>query len=455
MDLAVGITTSNLKSLDHNLVKLSVNGSCELFLVPMSLKNASVQQLLHSSKKISKGSLSTGSHLAIKIDKQSQGALVSGAKRFNVPINHFLVIEPKVNSTKTILSSIKRFGPKGRAYPVYRGKLVVFRRAGKLRISLILDNDDYLKGVLQSEIPSSYHLEAIKAQAVAARTYSLNPRISHSVDKVNVCDSYLCCQYFGGSNTSISKRHIQAIHSTSHQILTYKNAPILALFSSNAGGHTESYHNCFSDPFTDQFPPPVIPYLTGVSEAKTGKFSSNGSEAYLRKLWLKGIPKTVDSWSHHFKWSQNISHNQLEAYLHHNVRKLKRDRKTAPFVVAPGSGKFGLIKDIVVLERGISGVVKTIMLKTTSGDWRISKELVIRDLFANKAAGIKRLKSARFFIKKTSAKRPNTINIKLFGLGWGHGVGMQQTGAQGWAKQGMGYKQILAHYYQGTHLEKY
>ena len=454
MDLAIGITTSNLKSLDHNNVKLSVNGSCDIVFVPISLQNSNLAEQLRSQKKISKGLLSAGSNLEIKVDKQSHGAIISGSKHLKLPANHLLVIQPKVSSTRTILRSIKRYGPKGRAFPVYRGTLAVFRKAGKLRICLVLDNDDYLKGVLQSEIPSSYHLEAIKAQAVAARTYSLNPRISHAVDKVNVCDSYLCCQYFGGSNTSISKRHIQAIQATSHQILTYDDAPILALFSSNAGGHTESYHNCFSDPATDQFPPAVIPYLTGVSESNSGKNLINGNEAYLKRLWLKGIPKTVDSWSHHFKWSQSISHNQMESYLHNNVRKLSRDKTTASFVVAPSSRKFGMLRDIVILERGVSGVVKTLLLKTSHGDWRVSKELVIRDLFASKASGIKRLKSARFFIKKTRANRPNTMNIKLYGLGWGHGVGMQQTGAQGWAKLGLDYKRILAHYYRGTSLEK-
>ena len=55
-------------------------------------------------------------------------------------------------------------------------------------------------GVLQSEIPATYHIEAIKAQAIVARTYALNSRIDHAPDHCNVCDSFLCCQYFSGTS---------------------------------------------------------------------------------------------------------------------------------------------------------------------------------------------------------------------------------------------------------------
>ncbi len=130
----------------------------------------------------------------------------------------------------------------------------------------MLDLEQYLKGVLESEIPASYHLERLKAQAVAARTYALNPRISHERDNADVCDSYLCCQYFAGHKAVGSAKHTQAIESTAGEILKYGDKAILALFSSNAGGYTSNYEDCFSDPKTNLFPPAPIPYLRAVAE---------------------------------------------------------------------------------------------------------------------------------------------------------------------------------------------
>src|SRR5579864_7616968 len=100
----------------------------------------------------------------------------------------------------------------------------------RIRLVLLADLESYVSGVLQSEMPASYKLDAIKAQAVAARTYGLNPRLSHEAEGFNVCDSYLHCQYFGGITSSISQSQKAAIEQTKGQILTSQGKPILALF---------------------------------------------------------------------------------------------------------------------------------------------------------------------------------------------------------------------------------
>lgn len=426
---------------------MSAQGAGEIYCVSKDLYNTNVVNLSRKEK-VSSSKLLPGESLRVQVDRAKNILIQSSSKKLTFKGNTVVFIK----SSTIKLTSLKRYGARGRAHPQYRGLIAVFVKDRKLRVALILDIDDYLNGVLQSEIPASYHIEAIKCQAVAARTYSLNPRINHNRDAINVCDSYLCCQYFGGLNTKISNQHKLAIKATHHQVLTYSNKPILALFSSNSGGHTEAYENCFSDPETGQFPPPAIPYLKGVAEFTTS-LKNIGSEAYLKKLWLNSFPKTKDAWSHHFKWSVSISANQLESQLHVNAEKMMSNPTTAPFVVAPPSNKFGHIKDIVVLKRGVSGVIVDLLIKTSHGDWQVSKELVIRDFFVVPRAKIRRLKSARFFIKKIVQANGTLSSVKLCGLGWGHGVGMQQTGAQGWAKSGLSYGKILRHYYPSTNLE--
>src|SRR5438105_11629509 len=100
-------------------------------------------------------------------------------------------------SAEIAIPSLHREG-KGSNAPKYHGTLEITAVNGKVRLVIITDLEDYVRGVLNSEIPPSYHLEAKKAQAVAARTYGLHPRLSHESEGYNVCDSYLHCQYFAG-----------------------------------------------------------------------------------------------------------------------------------------------------------------------------------------------------------------------------------------------------------------
>jgi stage II sporulation protein D len=352
------------------------------------------------------------------------------------------------------VASIKRAGGKGE-HPSYLGEIRVANLGGKLRVSLRVGLDQYLRGVLTSEMPASYHFEALKCQALAARTYALKPRLPHDRDNANLCDSYMCCQYFAGLG-EIDERIERAVVSTAGQVLTYQGQPLLALFSSNAGGHTENYENCFSDPLTNEFPPQPLAYLAGRPE---GKFTvAPGTEEFLRYLYQTSALKhdtqfSMDSWTPKFHWRVRLSADVLESQMHHVVEKLAAASDTAPFVIPPKSGKFGHIERIEVLKRGISGVAIALSIKTSTGDWQIKKELVIRKAFANTEVKLARLNSARIFFSHETDDLKLLKNLNVYGLGFGHGVGLQQTGAQGFAKAGYDYKKILGHYFPGSNIE--
>jgi stage II sporulation protein D len=443
MLIRVGLTNSSLTDLKHSSLKILCDTACSLLGQP----GASTIKMTHQTVM---GSLPASTSL--EVSAKAGNLIVSGVSLKNFSGNS---LKEGAISTLEIrgpgqftLESLARQHGKGSAAPKYVGTLQIFAVANAVRVNLVCTLEDYVKGVLQSEVPESYHLEAIKAQAVAARTYGLHPRIDHSGDQCDVCDSYLCCQYFAGSNLRLAGHYVKAISDTKNEILTWQGKPILALFSSCAGGHTEDYSNCFSDLGTDKFPGTPIPYLKGVAEGPLPGLEDNRvTEASLRQIWHATDLATCDVWSSQFRWHVTVPADALEAEMHHIVETMMGDPQYAPFIVAPSSAKFGQIKEFKVRQRGVSGVAMSLDITTSTGVWKVNKELVIRSLFKNSELKLARLKSARFFLEHEKDRLGLLSKVSIYGLGWGHGVGMQQTGAQGLAKAGQTYKQILAHYF--------
>lgn len=444
MKIKVAITSTDLTSLDHRQAFFSAPGGLLVSVGDAkAIAVSGIEQVRISPRGQSADVLITSKQG--KIIQTLKGSEIS-LKADKAPHSIFV-------------DSLKRARANGQQRAEYKGDLLVSVQAGKIRIRLQLDLEDYLRGVLESEIPASYHEEALKAQAVAARTYALNPRLSHEKDKSNVCDSYLCCQYFAGHKQVTSSRHLEAIESTSGEIVVYAGKPILALFSSNAGGHTSNYENCFSDPSTGQFPPPPIPYLRGVAEGNLSKaFSENSTaaelESALKALWHSQTPNTYDSWSPHFKWHVRMPAQALEAHMHHELSKLMKEKETAPFVIPPKNGQFGHIEKFSVSARGASGVAIELNIHTSAGIWKVKKELIIRSAFKNPELKLARLKSARLFFEHENDHLGLLNIVTVRGLGWGHGVGLQQTGAQGMALKGKSYRDIISHYFTNTQIER-
>jgi peptidoglycan hydrolase-like amidase len=346
------------------------------------------------------------------------------------------------------LSSDPVAGSSAKPATSYRGTVELSASNDRLKAVLITDLESYVQGVLQSEVPSYFQLEAMKAQAVVARSYGLHPRLPH--DGCDVCDSYLHCQAFYGVR-SLTKAQAAAIETTRNEIIVFHGKPALALFSACAGGHTESYQFAFSDPITNAFPPAPISYLCGVSEGQLP--AGFPSEDAMRVLYAQKAPNTDDAWSAgNFRWRVTLTGDDLEGHMHHVLSELAKDRQFAPFILPPASEKFGHIKKFSVASRGHAGTVVELVIDTTSGAWRLKKELLIRSAFANPELKLKRLKSARIFFDHSYDHLGLLKTLTISGFGSGHGVGMQQIGAQGLADAGKSYRQIIAHYYPGVQI---
>lgn len=260
--------------------------------------------------------------------------------------------------------------------------------------------EEYLIGVVGAEMPASFPLEALKAQAVAARTYAVRRMRAlggGGCGGGDICTDSGCCQSyksqeqlrekFGPEADRYMDKLRQAVYETEGEYAAYDGKPIEALYHSSAGGRTEDAQNVFSA---------ALPYLVGVDSP--GEEAAGGYAAEVT-LSLGEFADAVNK-----KWPK---------------AKLNKNR---------------LAEQVEVESRYDSGRVKELRLNnvTVSG----------REL-----RGLLGLNSANFTL---SIDEEVTIRTR----GYGHGVGMSQYGARAMALDGAGYEEILKHYYTGIEIGK-
>lgn len=355
----------------------------------------------------------------------------------NATLRDFVVICPQG------VLGVKDLTRKGKP-ALYHGAFEVIQKEDRKGFYLVnlVETQEYLKGVVPNEMPVRFGLEALKAQAVAARNYVLTPR-TQAYKEFNVVDS-VASQVYYGVNTEADLA-TRAVMETDGIVALYNNEPILALYSSTAGGYTESYSHAFSDPLTKMFPSINKPYLTAVPDKS--EFKSLEDENDAKKFYESKVP-SFDIESPYYRWRKQWAVGELE-----NVLKSTMIAQSKTGFIHPAfkqGDDLGKIKDIKVMKRGASGKAVEIELMTTKGCYRIAKELVIRRVFQKDGVS---LPSANIVFEKKIDSYGNVTDITIFGGGFGHGVGMSQYGAGYMAtKLNQPYYNILRHYYTGINL---
>ncbi len=266
---------------------------------------------------------------------------------------------------------------------------------------MVIDFEEYLKGVVASEMPAEFNAEALKAQAVTARTYLLYRLKKYPNGQPDHMGAPVCtgthCQVWTSKEDLIASHEQgwyeqywgkieETVNSTHGQILTYEDKIIEPLFHSTSGGRTENSEDVFSA---------SVPYLRSVEspyEAEAPKL--HGS-----------VKMTVDEFINKIK----------SAYGNLNITRDNLNEKI----------KLGEVSE--------GGKVKTIFIDNTEITGR-----ELRSLF--------NLNSANFSFIQSGDQ------IEILTTGYGHGVGMSQWGAEGMADEGYNYKDILKHYFTGVEV---
>lgn len=422
--IRVGISSSNFESLEYPSTTLTADNN-------FVLTDLASEKLLINAK--------PGQVFKIS---------VSG-KGFNIMSNGqyiFSNIEGPIGVSSVSgyikLLDIKRKG----GIPAYRGRFEIVRGCSspsKLSVVNVLKLDDYLKGVVPNELPISFGFEALKAQAVAARNYAVRPR-EKTYPQFDICDSVMCQVYFGYyTERPLSNK---AVSETAGLMALYKGDVITALYSSAPGGCTENYEFAFSEPQTKVFPSEPRPYLK--AKCDISSFKDLSSEKAARDFYMNHH-STFDAKSGYHRWERSWTRTELENVINYNLAKLSEAKQSKDFIV-PAFNKndsIGTLMDIKVLKRGISGKAMYLEITGTKGTWVVKKELNIRRLLTKDGSA---LPSANIILNRLTDASGNIAGIKLFGGGFGHGVGMSQYGASYMSGKGYTFDRILQHYYNGV-----
>ncbi len=342
------------------------------------------------------------------------------------------------------LLGIKDLKRKGKQ-ALYRNSIEIVKKPkteNLFYIVNVLDIQDYLKGVVPNEMPTSFGLEALKAQAVAARNYVLSPRTRY-VQEYDVVDSVASQVYFGANTEeNISDR---AVRETDGIVATYNWNLILAQYSSTAGGYTESYPNAFPEAFNKFSRTNPKPYLT--AKADMLNQPPLRTEEEVREFY-KNSPESYDIRSRYYRWQKEWTKEELQEIL---AKTLVSQSKTG--FVYPKLEKaedFGELINIVPKKRGDSGKLIEVEVQATSGNYAIQKELVIRRIFQKNNIS---LPSANVVFDFVNDEETGEQKVIAYGGGFGHGVGMSQYGAGFMGKElKMPFDKILKHYYTGISL---
>ena len=299
----------------------------------------------------------------------------------------------------------------------YRGKLKIVhnKKLNTLIPINVVNMEEYLQGVISSEMPTAFPMDALRAQAVLARTYATKHLGKHRAYGYDVCDTQNC-QVYGGVSAE-SERANAAVESTMGEILTYQNKPIESVFSANTGGMTQSS----KDAGWSQ-----TPYLQPVSDYKDFDFEM--LQPYHFRELLQYPHEAFSKYDKNvslaaFRWTRVVDEQDLRDVI-------KRQKKD-----------IGKITALIPLRRGRSGYVSQLLVKGSKGQVILNKENVIRN---NLSLGM--LRSSYFIVEPHYEKRQLKYFV-FYGGGWGHGVGFDQTGAAGRADDGQDYKTILHHYF--------
>ncbi len=353
--------------------------------------------------------------------------------------------------------------------------------------------ESYLRGVVPHEIGASAPKNSIEAQAVLARTYALRNLRRFAIDNYEICADTQCQVYFGLAQTD--PKSDRAIAATAGQVLTYGNELVDALYSSTTGGITAR--------FTDVWNGEDRPYLTPVIDSLQPKWDLAqrplSDEANFRAFISLKNGFNEDGWEA-FRWDRKASVEEIST----TMREYLSNRQHP-------LANFNQITNLTVVERAPSGRVQKLTVETDLGSFDLIKDEAVKALVpprsllfyvepimetpkaktsntgekkpeavttpansqvaSSQAAagesnpGAEQSAIAQAGSEGGSAERPGEepapvkqtapvlTGFRFVGGGFGHGVGMSQTGAYNLGEKGYSYQQILQFYYPGTQLQ--
>lgn len=364
----------------------------------------------------------------------------------------------KAESELTVYTITKANGA-----PAYKGALEVQKAGDHYILINDVNMEDYVAGVIPSEMPTSYGIEALKVQAIAARTYAYAAMQGEKFKDYGAqIDDTTASQVY--NNTSPDEKAYEAASLTAGQVLENKEGqPISSKFFATSCGYTANYGEVWAG---ENFPSYTPEYLISEKQYEgkelVGSMQNEEDAEKFLKLNADEI-EAYDEESPWFRWQVTFTAQQLTDLMKPAIAKLS---ESSPSLVKAktktGDWESQAVKDIgsitslKVMGRGEGGNILALQVEGENATVKVNTEYLIRSLFASNEnqslqvtrsdgslSGSMSLLPSAFFAIDTNKDG----SITLYGGGFGHGVGMSQDGAKGMAKRGKDYKEIIEHFY--------
>lgn len=348
----------------------------------------------------------------------------------------------------------------------YRGMLTFAVSGSSLTAVNVIDMEEYLYGVVPAEMGEAFPTEALKAQAVAARTYTIYKMGGHTSEGFSLCDG-VCCQVYDGYDGEYAST-TKAVDATEGEIMTYNNEIVQAVFSASAGGYTENSEDVWWATVPYLRAVPELVEYSGVDWTKTisendlndlvdakgenvgwvddiviTKLADGGRVQEIQLVGSKGsVTLDSDGMRTYFSAS-SMGYLPSKMFTINgeggDIGVFSADGSTSSFVASSGgslmsaAAKSGIVAKTVGDLYGLNGTkisldIEGSVEKSTSSFGEVN----IEDVYISTASGGK---------------------FVFVGYGNGHGVGLSQKGASAMASAGYDYDEILLHYYTGVTIE--
>lgn len=348
--------------------------------------------------------------------------------------------DPRLKEGRLIFRSVEDGGMitvesivRSQGTPVYPGHMEITSEPDGLLLLNEVELEEYLKRVVPSEMPQSYELEALKAQAICARTYAWRQiqNNAYSEHGAHVDDSTNFQVY---NNISTYDPTDAAVNETFGQVLAYEDVPIEAFYYSTSCGHG-------TDGTVWGGEASATPYLQARAIDRKGKTMNLTSNDTFENFLNQPMSEAYEAEFPLYRWTM----------------------KTNSRILSEKIGGVGRITGLAVTERGAGGLAKNLKVVGTEGSKNFSGQSKVRSILGNTAleiikndgstvSGWETLPSGFIYVENNGTDPDNVTWFTIHGGGYGHGVGMSQNGAQAMAKDGKSCMDVLKFFYPGCEI---
>lgn len=435
---------------------------------------------------ISEDGIGTYSHDNVIVDSDSDYTLIYGDKRqgflagqaFNANEFAWEIGKDKVTLIANEEKSLEMKGiTRQEKNPTYKGQLEIYKEEEGYTVVNSLNMEDYLAAVIPSEMPTDYGIEAVKAQAIAARSFAKAQQKSNKYLKYGAqLDDTVSTQVY--NNVPANDISYKAAKETEGEVMLFNDRIISGNFFSTSCGYTANHGETWAtgEIFPNNTPSYLVSRQQYIGERAVADLT-NEKEAY--SFFTKSA-KEIDAFdkdSPWFRWQVTMNAAELEHVVNSNIYNLTTNNANMVKVkdgdkwVIGEIDNIGKIKDMEVTKRGEGGNIMELVVEGEECTIKVGTEYLIRLLFApiqkdsTKAPiVIKRqdgseiqnmaLLPSAFFSPQIKYNDNGMITeVTFYGGGYGHGVGMSQSGAKGMASRGYTCKEILRHFYKGVEIK--